>query len=183
MLLITIAEAEVFDEGQNKFLTLQGGSLLLEHSLVSLSKWEAKHGVPFLNGKTKSTLETQSYVSCMNLSPVYGEGIYTRLSNDNLQEISDYIGSKQTATWFKEDPSANRPSSEIVTSEIIYYWMIAHSIPLDAQYWHLTKLLTLIKVCNEKNKPAQRSKMGTRDQIQSRRMLNAQRKAELKTTG
>lgn len=183
MLFITIEESEVYDEGQNKFLTLKGGNLLLEHSLVSLSKWEAFYSRPFLDGKTKTTEETHKYVSYMNLAPEAAEDIYTRLTNAQLQEIADYIGSKQTATWFKEDPSSRKSSGEIVTNEIIYYWMIAHSIPLEAQYWHLTKLMTLIKVCNEKNKPAKQSKMGTREQLQSRRMLNEQRKAELKTTG
>lgn len=182
MLTINIPEVELFDEETNLFLKSPGATLLLEHSLVSLSKWESIHGKPFLDGKTKTTEETHSYVSCMNLAPVPSEVVYTKLSDEDVSLISAYIDSKQTATWFKEDPSA-RPSSEVITNEIIYYWMIAHTIPFETQYWHLNKLLTLIKVCNEKNKPAKSSKMGTRDQADSRRMLNAQRKAELGSTG
>ena len=183
MLFIDIPDTELFDESTSKFLTSKGTTLLLEHSLVSLSKWESIHCKPFLDGKTKTTAETHSYISCMNLAPVPSAEVYEKLSDDDVRVISEYISSKQTATWFKEVPGGNRPSNEIVTNEIIYYWMIAHSIPLDAQYWHLSKLLTLIQVCNEKNKPAKRSKMGTREQASSRRSLNAQRKTELGTSG
>lgn len=183
MLLIDIPEIEFYDEGQNKFLTSKGTTLLLEHSLASLSKWETIYSKPFLDGKTKSTEETHKYIMCMNLAPTPSDDVYKKLSDDNIREISLYISSKQTATWFKEGPGGNRPSTEIVTNEIIYYWMIAHSIPFEAQYWHLSKLLTLIQVCNEKNKPAKRSKMGTREQASSRRSLNAQRKSELGTSG
>lgn len=182
MLTITIPDAELYDEETRMFFVSKGATLLMEHSLVSLSKWESIHGKPFLDGKTRTTSETQSYVGCMNVAPVYDEEVYKKLSDDNIQEISEYISSKQTATWFKPDPNA-KTNSEIITGEVIYYWMIAHSIPFEAQYWHLNRLLTLIQVCNEKNKPARSSKMATREQAQSRRMLNAQRKAELGTTG
>lgn len=182
MLTINIPESELYDESSSTFFKSPGATLLLEHSLVSLSKWEAIHGKPFLDGKAKTTEETRSYVSCMNLAPVPSEAVYKKLSDENVKAISEYIDSKQTATWFKADPYA-KPSNEIITNEIIYYWMIAHSIPFETQTWHLNKLLTLIKVCNEKNKPAKRSKMGTRDTATSRRMLNAQRKAELGTSG
>jgi hypothetical protein len=182
MLDINIPDEEFLDERTNRFFTIQGATLLLEHSLVSLSKWEAIHGKPFLDGVKKTTEETQSYVACMNLAPVPDQKIYSRLSEENVATIAAYIDSKQTATWFKEDPNARR-STEIITNEIIYYWMIAHSIPLETQYWHLNKLLTLIKVCNEKNKPAKRSKMPTRDQATSRTLLNQQRKTQLGTTG
>lgn len=182
MLTINIPEVELYDEESSTFFKSPGATLLLEHSLVSLSKWEAIHGKPFLDGNTKTTAETRSYVGCMNLAPVPSEAIYKRLSDEDVNAIADYIDSKQTATWFREDPYA-RPSTEIITNEIIYYWMIAHSIPESYQYWHLNKLLTLIKVCNEKNKPAKRSKMGSRDMATSRSMLNKQRKTEMGTTG
>lgn len=182
MLTIEIPEAKLFDEESNTFFTSPGATLLLEHSLASLSKWESIWNKPFLDGSTRTDEETRGYVSCMNLAPVPSEDVYNKLSSEQVSQIAAYINSKQTATWFTEDPYA-RPSSEIVTAEIVYYWMIAHNIPPEYQYWHFNKLLTLIKVCNEKNKPAKRSKMGTRDQAASRRMLNKQRQAELGTKG
>jgi len=182
MLTITIQEKELFDEASQVFFKLPSATLMLEHSLVSLSKWESIWGKPFLDGTKKTTEETRSYVACMNLAPVPSEEVYKYISDEDVVRISEYIDSKQTATWFKQDPTA-RPSNEIVTAEIIYYWMIAHTIPFEAQYWHLNKLITLIKVCNEKNKPARKSKMPTRDMAASRRMLNQQRKTQLGTSG
>lgn len=182
MLLINIPEAEHFDESSSTLFTAPGATLMLEHSLASLSKWESIWEKPFLNGETKTTPETRSYISCMNLAPVPSDDVYKRLSDADVNTISDYIGSKQTATWFRPEPNARR-STETITAEIIYYWMIAHSIPLEAQYWHLEKLLTLIKVSNEKNKPATKSTMSRADQASSRRALNKQRQAQLGTKG
>lgn len=182
MLTINIPDGELFDDESQTFFKSEGSTLLLEHSLVSLSKWESEVGKPFLDGVRKTTEETQLYVGCMNLAPVPSPDVYKRLSDADLDAIAAYIDSKQTATWFTPDPNA-RPSQEIITGEVIYYWMIAHSIPFEAQYWHLNRLLTLIKVCNEKNKPAKRSKMPNREQMTSRRMLNEQRKTQLGTQG
>lgn len=182
MLEIVIPSAELFDEATQSFFNRDGERLLLEHSLVSLSKWESIWEKPFLDGKDKTTEETRSYIQCMSLAPVSSPEVFKWLSDDNVSAISDYINSKQTATWFRTDPNS-RPSQEIITSEVIYYWMIAHNIPFEAQHWHLERLLTLLKVCNEKNKPAQKSKMGKRDLVEQRRLLNQQRKAQLNTTG
>lgn len=189
MLFIQIPEQkfeEGFDERSNTFLpakpTLPPEALLLEHSLVSLSKWESLTKKPFLDGKPRTTEETQLYVSCMNLAPVSSEKVYSRLTDADINAISAYIDDANTATWFKPDPNA-RKSGEIITSEVIYYWMIAHSIPKEHELWHLNRLLTLIKVCNEKNKPARRSKMGSRDLAASRRALNDQRLAAGNTHG
>jgi hypothetical protein len=182
MLTIFIPEEEYFNDDTQQFVMLPSTTLLLEHSLVSLSKWESIWEKPFLDGSKKTNEETRSYVACMNLAPVPSDDIYKRLSDANVVQISTYIDSKQTATWFRTE-GPQRPSSEIVTAEVIYYWMVAHSIPFEAQYWHLNRLTTLIKVCNEKNKPAKKSKMGTKDMATSRRMLNQQRKTQLNTSG
>lgn len=183
MLTINIPESQLYDEESETFFTTPGATLLLEHSLVSLSKWESIWNKPFLNGKTKTSEETRSYVAYMNLAPVPSEEVYKKLSDADVKAIAEYIDSSQTATWFKPDPTASKTSSEAITGEIIYYWMIAHTIPFEAQYWHLNRLITLIKVCNEKNKPAKRSKMGSNDLAASRRALNEQRRAELGTAG
>jgi hypothetical protein len=183
VLELVIPTAELFDEASKSFFERPGARLLLEHSLVSLSKWESIWEKPFLDGIDKTTEETRSYVACMNLVPVSSEEVYKWLSDENISEIGKYISSKQTATWFREDPSTKVANREIITAEVIYYWMISHNIPFEAQYWHLEKLLTLLRVCNEKNKPAQKSRMGKRDMIEQRRMLNQQRKANLNTHG
>lgn len=183
MLEINVPVAHLFDEEANVFFDAPGATLLLEHSLFSLSKWESKWNKPFLDGAERTSEETKSYIAMMNLAPEPHDRIFKQLSKENHDEIAKYIDSKQTATWFREDPNL-RPSTDVITAEIIYYWMVAHNIPFECQYWHLNRLLTLIRVCNEKNKPATKSKVGgSRDFAASRRAINARRKAELGTSG
>lgn len=179
MFKIIIPDSEHYDEATSSFVTLPGGELELEHSLVSISKWESMWEKPFLGSDEKTDEETFSYVKHMTLNEVEDESIYFRLTSKNLTDINAYINKKMTATWFRERPAGK--SREIVTSELIYYWMISLNIPLECETWHLNRLFTLIKVCNEKNAP---SKKMSRNEIAARnRALNEQRKAQLKTRG
>lgn len=168
---------ESFDESSSTFVTPNQFVLELEHSLFSLSKWESIVEKPFLHSE-KTQEETLLYVSQMIVTPNPPEEILQRLSNDNLSAINEYVGRKMTATWFRETDTKSR---EIVTAEIIYYWMVSLNIPFEAQYWHLNKLLTLVKVCNQKNAPQKKMRPG--DVAQRNRELNAQRKAQLGSTG
>ncbi|QED11522.1 hypothetical protein PP914_gp032 [Arthrobacter phage Qui] len=182
MLTLIIPPNEAYDERANEFIKSPEVELELEHSLVSLSKWEAIWEKPFLGTEAKSAEETMSYVHCMTLTPDIPPEITQRLTNDHLTQINKYIDAKMSATWFNERATQGRPKSrEIITSELIYYWMIAHTIPFECQYWHLNRLFTLIKVCNAKNAPEK--KMSKNEMLAQRNKLNAQRKAELKTSG
>lgn len=180
MLTISVVLKEGFDESTNEFVAAKDYKLRLEHSLVSLSKWESHYEKPFLSKEPKTNEETMWYVRSMALVRNVPEEIWDMLSNDNLKEINQYIDSKQTATTFR-DPPGQVASREIITAEVVYYWMIALTIPFECQYWHLNRLLTLIKVCNLKNAPAKT--MGRREAADMQRRLNAERKARLKTTG
>jgi len=180
MLRITVVLDEDFDEATNEFLTSGSFDLDLEHSLVSLSKWESEFEKPFLNEKDKSPEELISYIKAMTLTKKTPEEIFQKLSKTNIDEINRYIGAKMTATWFSDKQTA-RPSREIITAEIIYYWMISLNIPLECENWHLNRLFTLIKVCSEKNKPTK--KMGRRELASRNRELNAMRRQQLGTTG
>lgn len=181
MLTIVVPGQEFFDEATQQFINTPEITLELEHSLASLSKWESVWHKPFLGKGEKTTEETIGYVIAMTKTQNVPREVYDRLSNDNLQRINEYINAQMTATWFAETPHKGG-SPEVITAEIVYYWMISLGIPLECEHWHFDRLITLIKVCNEKNSP-QKKKMGRRELVEQRRMLNAQRKAQLKTTG
>lgn len=180
MLIIKVAGVDSFDENTQEFIT-QGGTVLeLEHSLASLSKWESIHEKPFLGKEEKTPEEIISYVKCMSLTVDFPEELFYRLSTENIESITRYIDAKMTATWFRDQPGAPRVQ-EVITSELIYYWMTLFSIPFECDRWHLNRLFTLIRVCNVKQ--AKPKKMSRAEIAQRNRELNAQRKAQLGTTG
>ena len=185
MLQITIPAAirEDFDEEKNEFIytpITKEQTLQLEHSLVSLSKWESKWCKAFLSKTPKTDEETLDYIRCMTLTQHVNPDIYNYLSRENIEAINRYIESPMTATYFSEDKNS-KGSREVVTSELIYYWMIALNIPFECQKWHLNRLLTLIRVCNVKNAPPK--KMSKRDIMSRNAQLNAARRKQLNTKG
>lgn len=181
MLEIEIEELELYDAEKEEFIVKPKVALHLEHSLVSLSKWESKWEVPFLSTKEKTDAQMLDYIRCMTISPDVSDEHLLRLSLENIEEINRYIHAKMTATWFS-DRKNEPPSRETITAELIYYWLISLDIPFECQYWHLGKLLTLIRVCSEKNKPNDK-KMSKSDLASRNRALNAQRKAQRNTSG
>ena len=180
MLRITIPAAELWDELKEEFIYTKEQTLQLEHSLVSLSKWESKWCKPFLGKGTKTAEEILDYVRCMTLTQNVDPDVYMYLTKENIEQINRYIEAPMTATWFSEDQHA-KPNREIVTAEVIYYWMIALNIPFECQKWHLNKLLTLIRVCNVKNQPPK--KMSKRDIASRNAALNAARRQKFNSKG
>lgn len=180
MLYITIPSCEMYDESTEEFVYAKEQTLQLEHSLVSLSKWESKWCKPFLSKQDKTMEETIDYVRCMTVNQVSDPTVYSRLTLDNLNSINEYIGSPMTATTFSNTLKGGS-SGEQVTSELIYYWMIALNIPFECQKWHLNRLLTLIRVCEVKNQPPK--KMSKREIMSRNAALNAARRKKLGTKG
>ena len=180
MLEITIPATELWDEINEEFITTKEQTLRLEHSLVSLSKWESKWCKPFLSKTNKTDEEMLDYVRCMTLTQNVPDEVYRCLTDDNIRKIYEYIDAPMTATWFNDDKT-KRTSREQTTSELIYYWMIALNIPFECQKWHLNRLLTLIRVCNIKNQPPK--KMSKRDIMSRNAALNAARRNQLHTKG
>lgn len=175
---ITIKQTELFDETTSRFITVKETELVLEHSLLSISKWEAKWKKPFLvDGALDTNEKVIDYIKCMTITPQKPDpNIWMCLSEQNLKDIVDYINDSMTATWFKEDKK-KKVNKEIMTSEVIYWEMIALNIPIEFQKWHLNRLMTLIRVCNAKNNP---EKMSKKDIAAENAAINAQRLAKMK---
>ena len=180
MLTITIPATEEFDEIKGEFVYSKEQTLQLEHSLISISKWESKWCKAFLGKQEKTTEEVIDYVKCMTLNKNIDDDVYGCLSQDNIKAINDYIGAPMTATVFSNNEQGKK-NNETITSELIYYWMIALQIPFECQKWHINRLLTLIRVCNIKNAPPK--KMSKREIMSRNSALNAARKKQLNTKG
>ena len=182
MLYLTIAlSSEGWDEEKQEFVDPITQTLQLEHSLVSISKWESKWCKPFLSGKEMPTEEVLDYIKCMNLTPDVDPDVYNYLTRNHIDQVVDYIGAPMTATTINEDESKGKVGREIITSELIYYWMVALQIPFECQYWHLNRLITLVKVCNVKNQPPK--KQNQQDVMRRNAALNAARRKKLNSRG
>ena len=180
MLTITIPERELWDEEREELVSVKEQTLQLEHSLVSLSKWESKWKKPFLTKEDKTPEETIDYIRCMTLTPNVKPEVYKCLTHDNITKINNYISDPMTATTINMH-GLSKGGKEIVTSELVYYWMVALNIPFECQKWHLNRLITLIQVCNVKNTPPK--KMSKRDIMSRNAALNAARRKKYNSKG
>ena len=181
MLQITVPiSPEGWDEERQEFVDPQVKTLQLEHSLVSISKWESKWHKAFLSKKDKTEEEIFDYVKCMTLTQNVDPSVYDHLTVDNVNQIKAYIEDPMTATVINTN-STDKSNKETVTSELIYYWMIALNIPSEYQKWHINRLLKLIEVCNIKNSPPK--KRSKSDIMRSNAALNAARRKQLGTRG
>lgn len=180
MLRITIPANELWDDAKGEFIPIKEQTLQLEHSLVSLSKWESKWCKSFFSREEKTSEETLDYIKCMTLTQNVKPETYKCLTRENIEEINAYIEAPMTATVFSDRPMGSG-GRETITSELIYYWMIALNIPFECQKWHINRLLTLIRVCEIKNAPPKKMSKG---EIMSRNAaLNAARRKKYGTKG
>ena len=180
MLSITVPDTELFDDANQQFYIVKGGTIQLEHSLVSISKWESKWKKPFFLKNNKTAEETLDYIRCMTITQNVNPYLYKCLTNENIATIKNYIDDPMTATTIS-NPKKNGGKNEVVTSEILYYYMITLGIPFECQKWHLNRLIMLMRVCSIKNSKPQ--KMSKSDYLAHRRALNEKRKKALHTHG
>lgn len=179
MLKIIVGE-EGFNESTQEFETINPVVLCFEHSLVSLSKWESEFERPFLSTKGFTEEEVWGYIKAMLLTPNVPDEVLAKMSTENHQAIQNYIDSRQSATTFGVMPETSG-KAETITSELIYYWMVAFDIPWEAETWHINRLFSLIRICNIKNsKP---KKQSTHEARLQRAKLNAERRERLGTRG
>lgn len=180
MLQVVIPAREYFDSSKNEFVYLAEQKLTLEHSLISISKWESKWKKPFLDDKREKTREESvDYIRCMSVGKPIDNLAIQWVPQSVINQINEYISDPMTATWFNEQNK--RPGRQVVTSELVYYWMIAFHVPMECEKWHFNRLLTLIKICELKNAPKKRMK---RKDVHAQYMaLNAARKKQLEASG
>lgn len=174
---------DVWDEAKNKFVSVKETSLVLEHSLVSISKWEAKWKRPFLHDGPKNTEEVLDYIKCMTLTQNVDPNVYLFLTNENIKQITAYLEDPMTATTVTNHRNPNsRQNKEILTSELIYYYMAANSLPIEFQKWHINRLLMLLTICGIKNSP-DNQKMNKRETASYYAALNKARRAKKHSKG
>ena len=180
MLQITIPAARMWDEVKEEFVYAEEVTLELEHSLVSLSKWESKHHKAFLTKKEKTAEEHLDYIKCMTLTEDVPDEVYARLTQENIDQIVAYIEDPMSATYFFDDKKQS-PSRDVMTAEYIYYCMFANNIPLDFENRHLNQLIAIIKMCALKSSPPK--KMSKSDIANRHRQINAANRAKYHTKG
>lgn len=182
MLELYIKEKELYDELNEEFILIPNKRIKLEHSLVSISKWEFKWKKPFLKPNyTFSKEEFLDYVKCMTITQNVPDYIYSGLDNQEILTIKNYINDNHTATTFADTSKINKKARDTITSEMIYYWMTAYNIPIECQCWNLSRLLTLIRICSIKN--SNNRKMTKRDILNQNKQLNEQRRKQLGSKG
>lgn len=179
MLQIVVPGRELFDETTQTFTQTKDTTLKLEHSLLSISKWESKWCKPFLGSKQHTKREMLDYIRCMTLNTV-SKDVYNALTSENMEAISNYINNPMSASTVTQNGKRGTGSREIVTSELIYYWMVTYQIPFECEKWHINRLLMLIRICNAKNNP---EKMSKREIMAQNRSLNKARRKALRTKG
>ena len=174
MLELIIHGREIFNESTFEFKVLKNTTLRLEHSLVSVSKWEEKYKKPFLTEQSKTREETIFYIKCMTINNNVDDDVYNLITDEHIAEVNEYIADEKTATWFTDYENVHNNNSEQVTSELIYYWMTINRIPFETQKWHLSRLMALIKICNIKNSPPK--KMSERETLERYKQINEKRR-------
>ena len=179
MLEITIPKQRLFNEETYEFMNVDETKLCLEHSLVSLSKWESKWHKPFISSE-KSKEEIMDYIKFMTITKNVNPIVYDALTEENIIQIKNYIDDPMTATTFSQKNNGEH-NSEIITAELIYYWMIELKIPVEFQKWHINRLITLIRVCEIKNTPPK--KRSSREIASRTAAINAARRQKYAKKG
>lgn len=179
MLRLTIEGRELFDESTNEFISIKPVELQLEHSLVSLSKWESKWKKPFLSKEKKTIAETLDYVRCMTITQRVDPSAYYGLTDEHIQMVNEYIEDPMTATVIRQSKEVR--SQETITAEIVYHWMVAYNIPFECQKWHFNRLLTLVNVCSIKSQ--NQKKRSPKEQLAYNHAMNQARRQKFNSKG
>ena len=181
MISFVISPEELWDHKNEVFVHKAPVMIHLEHSLRAISKWEARYCKPFIGKKEWTASEMLDYVRCMCLDDSIDPAVFLSLSAKQMEAVQAYIDLPMTATWFSNNEQRVGNRGSAVTSELIYFWMSSYGIDWQAQDWHLNRLMTLIRICSEKNKPPKKMPKGAAAARQ--RALNAKRLKKSHTGG
>lgn len=176
MLELYIPDSDFFDEETSEFITVKGGLFKFEHSLYSMSLWEAKYKKSFLELKQYTNDELTDYTIFMcqtRLDPLLVTTGVTR-------QVLEYIADSRTATRI-QNGNTRQAKTTVLTSEVIYSMMVAYNVPFETQHWHLNRLMTLLQVISIRQSP--QKKKSTQEVYEENHKLNEQRKQQLKTKG
>ena len=184
MLELVLPETELFDEKNSKIIRLPKSTLRLEHSLLSLSKWESVWEVPFISREPKTREQLMSYIAIMSLDPISVEDLQ-RLESVHFETINEYLERKHSATWFS-DTGSKGGTGRTITSELIYYWMTSYNVPFVCETWPLARLMNLIRIAQikaEEADPNRKNKRPSSTMLSERAALNAKRREQLNSKG
>lgn len=181
MLSLTVPSLELYDSEREEFIYTIPVSFKVEHCLLAMSRWESKWKKPFLSDEEKTSEEVIDYIKCMTMSDDVSDDVYDRLPYDVITKIKEYIDDPHTATTIRHQEGRGRGRKDIVTTEIIYYWMTVYGIPFECETWNLNRLLTLIEICIIKSQPAKKMSKGQVRQMYD--SLNKSRRAKLHSKG
>lgn len=185
IIVVPETKLRLWDETNERFKYIchPETKLTLLHSLVSLSLWESKWHTNYFS-KTKKTAEQAiDYIRCMTRETDVNPDVYNTIamSNKLLDEIGDYIDDPMTATIITDNRKNKSNKNEYITSELIYWSMIQHGIPVEFETWHINRLLTLINVCNAKNGGG--GKMKKKDILAEYAKINERNRAKYNSKG
>ena len=187
MVEIYIPKSQIIDEETGVVYTAEKDwKLALEHSLISVQKWEAKWHVAFLNKGTRTFEQTIDYLRCMTLTPNVPDEVYYCIPHTELKRVLEYVDDPMTATRINDgfdsgNSYGKKMGKDVITAEVIYNWMISLNIPTEYRKWHLNQLLTLIRVINAKNQPKKKRRM--RDVLEEYKSINEANKRRFGTKG
>lgn len=183
MLKVNVPVREWLDEKTNEFIRSPQTTLTLEHSLISVSKWEAKHRKPFSTSfeAGMSVEDFRDYVRCMTIGKTVDQMTYYALSPKNFEQIQQYISDPCTATTIRNTRKNKKRNNKVVTAELVYCWMFSNNIPMECEKWHFNRLMTLIQVCFLENREPE--KMSKRDVMKQNSALNAMRRSKCHSKG
>ena len=182
MLKIIVPKQELFDEASQTFsyTPFDSTTLTLEHSLLSISKWESAWHKPFISDDEKTKEELDSYIQCMTINQNVHPDVYKYLTRKNYDDIKNYISDPMTATKFSKQNSSSEKSSQYISSELIYWQMIQYNIPCEFERWHLNRLLTLIKICNVKSESQNDKQKNSKENMRANASVMAARRAAMR---